>query len=435
MIEEIILGGLITNEAFTRKVLPFLKAEYFHNSTYSLLFNQINKFVVKYNSLPTKEVLKLENDAVSNITQSDFDGVIKLIDALSFDPATDIAWLTDTTEKFCQDKAIYNAVRESIIILEDKHKTLSKDAIPELLSQALRISFDPDVGHDFIEDADQRFDHYQSKEEKIEFDIDIFNRIMKGGVSRKSLTVFMAATGVGKTLVMCHLAASNLMNNKNVLYITNEMAEEKIGERIDANLLDMIVDDLKILPREAYQKKIDRLKQKTVGKLIIKEYPTATASASHFRHLLHELKLKKKFIPDIIYIDYLNICISSRLKHGNNVNSYNYVKSIAEEIRGLAVEFNVAIVTATQSNREGYNNSDVDLTNTSESMGLPHTVDCMMVIISTEELEALNQLLFKQLKNRWGAIDAPRRFVVGVNRAKMKLYNLEQSAQDNIIGD
>ena len=433
MIEEIILGALLSNENYSRKVIPFLKNEYFHNNVYCSLFDQINKFILKYNTLPTKDILKLENEAVANLSQTDYESSIKLIDNLSFDSNTDINWLVDTTEKFCQDKAIYNAVKESILILDNSHKTFTKEIIPDLLSKALQVSFDSNVGHDFIDDSDERFDFYNSKEEKVEFDLGLLNKITKGGVSRKSLTIFLAATGVGKTLVMCHCAASNLMNNKNVLYITNEMSEERIGERIDANLMDIMLDDLKILPKESYQKKINRLRERTIGKLIIKEYPTATASVSHFRHLLQELKIKKKFIPDIIYVDYLNICISSRLKQGNNVNTYSYIKAIAEELRGLAVEYNVPVISATQSNRDGYNNSDIDLTNTSESIGLPATCDFMVALISTEELEGLNQLLVKQLKNRWGSLDQPKRFVIGINRSKMKLYDLEDQAQENIV--
>jgi archaellum biogenesis ATPase FlaH len=330
---------------------------------------------------------------------------------------------------------VYNAVRESILILDGNHKTADKGSIPELLSTALGVSFDSAIGHDFIENSDERFDFYHKKEDKIPFDIDLMNKITKGGVSRKALIIALAGTGVGKSLFMCHCAASNLMDGLNVLYITLEMAEERIAERIDANLLDISLDDLRTIPKDVYVKKIDRMKGKTTGKLIIKEYPTASAGSAHFRHLLNDLRLKRNFKPDIIYIDYLNICMSSRLRHGANVNSYTMIKSIAEELRGLAVEFNVPVVSATQTTRSGFGNSDMDLTDTSESFGLPATADFMFGLISTEELEQLGQIMIKQLKNRWGDINAYKRFVVGIDRSKMRLYNVEETAQKGLMND
>jgi hypothetical protein len=357
-----------------------------------------------------------------------------MIEDLQID-ATEIKWLLDSTEKFCQDKAIYNAIMASIKILDDKSGSSSTGAIPTLLSDALGVSFDVSIGHDYFANADDRFDFYHRKEEHIPFDLDFLNKITKGGLVRKTLNIALAGTGVGKSLFMCHCASFNLTQGKNVLYITMEMAEEKIAERIDANLLNVTIDELTSLTKDAYDKKISRVKEKTVGKLIVKEYPTASAGSAHFRHLINELRIKRNFVPDIVYIDYLNICSSSRIKSGSNVNSYTYIKAIAEELRGLAVEFNVPVVSATQTTRGGYGNSDVELTDTSESFGLPATADLMFALISTEELEDLNQLMIKQLKNRYNDPTIHRRFVVGIDRAKMRLYNAEDSAQDAIMDD
>ena len=428
MIEKTILSHLVFNEAYARKTLPFLKDEYFQNQSDKVVYKLIQDYVTKYNNTPTKEVLFLELNNKDGLNDTTFKDSKRLIEDLQIDN-TEIQWLLDSTEKFCQEKAIYNAIMASIKILDDKTGSSSTGAIPTLLSDALGVSFDVSIGHDYFLNADERFDFYHRKEEHIPFDLEYFNNITKGGLVRKTLNIALAGTGVGKSLFMCHCASNNLTQGKNVLYITMEMAEEKIAERIDANLLNVTVDELAILPKDAYDKKIARVKEKTVGKLIVKEYPTASAGSAHFRHLLNELRIKRNFIPDIIYIDYLNICSSSRIKTGSNVNSYTYIKAIAEELRGLAVEFNVPVVSATQTTRGGYGNSDVELTDTSESFGLPATADLMFALISTEELEDLNQLMVKQLKNRYNDPTIHRRFVIGIDRAKMRLYNTEQSAQ------
>jgi replicative DNA helicase len=434
MIEKTILSHLIFNEPFSRKVLPFIKDDYFHTLSDKAVYNLIKDYVEKYNALPTKEVLYLELDNKDGISENIFKDSKSLIDDLAKED-TNIEWLLDSTEKFCQDKAIYNAIMASIKILDDKKEVQGKGAIPNLLSEALGISFDVSIGHDYIENADDRFDFYHEKKERIPFDLDYMNKITKGGLIKKSLNIALAGTGVGKSLFMCHCATNNLAQGKNVLYITMEMAEEKIAERIDANLLNVTIDELALLPKDVYDKKINRVKEKTTGKLIIKEYPTASAGAAHFRHLINELRIKRNFIPDIIYIDYLNICCSSRIKSGSNVNSYTLIKSIAEELRGLAVEFSVPIVSATQTTRSGYGNSDVELTDTSESFGLPATADFMFALISSEQLESLNQIMIKQLKNRYNDPTIHKKFVVGVDRAKMRLYDVEQSAQDDIADD
>ena len=434
MIEQTILAGMIHNEDYVRSVLPFLKDDYFEDQNDKFLYGAIKSYIDQYNGLPTKTALRIAIDESNNLNEVRYKEVTAALDALTYDEKTDQTWLIDTTEKFCQDKAIYNAVRQSILVLDGKVKDLDKGAIPQLLSDALGVSFDTNVGHDFLENADERYEFYHRKEEKLEFDLEYFNRITKGGLSKKSLSVALAGTGVGKTLFMTHCASAALMSGKNVLYITMEMAEERIAERIDANLLDVTLDDLRLMPKDAYQKKIDRVKGRTSGKLIVKEYPTGSAGANHFRHLLNELKLKKNFVPDVIFIDYLNICMSSRLKHGANMNSYTLIKAIAEELRGLAMEFNVPVMSATQTTRSGYGNSDVEITDTSESFGLPATADFMFALISTEELEKLGQLLVKQLKNRWGSIDNPKRFIIGIDRAKMKLFDAEESAQDGLTG-
>lgn len=437
IIEKVIFNNLLNNEQFARKTIPFLKSEYFHDRNDKVVFELIDEYVNKYTAFPTKEALLVDLDNLGNLDDDHFQECAKIIQEIpdQSDQLSSLDWLVEQTEKFCQDKAIYNAIRESIKILDDKTGALGKGAIPQLLADALAVSFDSSIGHDFLDDADARFEFYHRKEERIPFDIEYLNLITRGGLPKKTLNIILAGTGVGKSLAMCHMAAANIAAGRNVLYITMEMAEEKIAERIDANLLNVPLDELYLLPKEAYDKKVNRLKDRTVGKLIVKEYPTACAGANNFRHLLNELKLKKNFVPDIIYIDYLNICCSSRIKQTSNVNSYTYVKAIAEELRGLAVEFNVPIVSATQTTRGGYDNSDVGLTDTSESFGLPATADFMIAMISTDEMKALNQILFKQLKNRYSDPERHKRFVVGVDKPKMRLYDAEPSAQDDIVDD
>jgi hypothetical protein len=432
MIEKQILSKLVFDEDYLRKTIPFLKEEYFTSKLDKSLFKLIIGFVKKYNNCPTIPALSIEVDNITGISEDEYKELKESLSRLG-DVSVDKQWLLDQTEKFCQDKAIYNAIMSSILILDGKDNKLDKGNIPTLLSDALAVSFDSHIGHDFLEDFEHRFEYYHKKETRIPFDLDYFNRITKGGLPNKTLNIALAGTGVGKSLFMCHCAASNLVAGHNVLYITLEMAEEKIAERIDANLLNVQVDELTVLPKDAYEKKIARVKEKTTGKLVIKEYPTASAGANHFRHLLNELNLKKNFKPDIIYIDYLNICISSRLKYGSNVNSYTYVKSIAEEIRGLAVEYNLPIVSATQTTRSGFTNTDLGLEDTSESFGLPATADLMFALISSEELQDLGQMMVKQLKNRYSDPSVHRKFVVGVDRSKMKLYDVEQVAQEDII--
>ena len=431
-IEKLILGNLIDNDNYVRSALPFIKQDYFVEYEYRVIFDLIEKYFTKYNSTPTQSALKIELDSV-DVNDDTYKACIDVINELKGgDVEND--WLIEQTEKYCQDKAIYNAIMESIQIIDNK-SSMDKGSIPEILSNALAVSFDTNIGHDFLEDYESRYDFYHQVVERIPFDIDYLNKITRGGIPRKTLNIILAGTGVGKTLMMCHFAASNLMQGKNVLYITLEMAEERIAERIDANLMGVPLNDLETYPRETYDTKIERLRGKTKGKLIVKEYPTASVGSGHFRHLLNELKLKKKFVPDAIYIDYLNLCTSSRLKMGSNVNSYTYIKSIAEELRGLAVEFNLPIFSATQTNRTGYTNSDVGLEDTSESFGLPATADFMVAAISSEELESLGQLMIKQLKNRYNDPGLHRRFVVGVDRSKMKLFDVEQTAQNNIGRD
>lgn len=436
MIEETILSSLLNNEEYARKTIPFIKEEYFSTPEYKSLFSEIYAYLEKYNGLPNKEALHIIVEKRDDLNQDQYETITKTIDSLTYELEADkMEWMLDETEKFCQEKAVFNAVRRSILVLDGKDKELQKGSIPQLLSDALAVGFDTNIGHDFLENAEQRFEFYHTKEDKVEFDLEYMNKITKGGVSRKSLSICLAGTGVGKTLFMTHCAAANLMDNKNVLYITMEMAEERIAERIDANLLDVTLDELKLLKSETYHARMSSIHKKTTGKLVIKEYPTATANSNHFRFLLNELKLKKNFIPDIIYIDYLNICSSARVKHGANVNSYTYIKAIAEELRGLAVEFNVPIFSATQTTRGGYSNSDFGLEDTSESFGLPATADFMIGLISSEELESLGQIMIKQLKNRWGDVSEPKRFVVGIDRSKMRLFDIEQSAQDRVMND
>jgi replicative DNA helicase len=434
MIEQTILASMVHNEDYVRKVLPFLKEDYFEDQNERFLYTTIKGYIDKYNGIPTKTALHLAVNESNNLNEERYKQITDAIDGMSYDEKTDIDWLVNTTEKFCQDKAIYNAVRQSILVLDGKVKDLDKGSIPQLLSDALGVSFDSNIGHDFLENYEERFDFYHRVEEKLEFDLSYFNKITKGGLNKKSLSIALAGTGVGKTLFMTHCASAFLMSGKNVLYITMEMAEERIAERIDANLMQETLDNLALLDRASYNRKLSKLKNVTSGKLIIKEYPTSSASANHFRHLLNELKLKKNFAPDVIFIDYLNICTSARIKNGSNVNSYTLVKSIAEELRGLAMEFNVPVMSATQTTRSGYGNSDVGLTDTSESFGLPATADFMFALISSEEMEKRNQLMVKQLKNRWGSTDNPTRFVIGINRSKMTLFDVEESAQVGITG-
>jgi|TARA_R110000823_G_scaffold78546_8_gene178999 archaellum biogenesis ATPase FlaH len=432
--EIVILKHLLNDETYARRTLPYLKAEYFSDRIEKTVYEQIDKFVDKYNTLPTKEALSIELDGSSTLNDKEFEDCVDYIGNLVVDQKEDEDWLITVTEKFCQEKAVYNAIMESISILDSSgDEARDKGAIPDLLSEALSVSFDPNIGHDFLEDAESRYEFYHRKEERVPFDLEYFNKITGGGLPRKSLNVLMAGTGAGKSLAMCHMAAANLMDGKNVLYITMEMAEEKISERIDANLLNVTLDNLKGLSKDMYTKKIERVKGKTAGKLVVKEYPTASAGVGHFRHLLNEMKLKKSFIPDIIYIDYLNICMSSRMKAGSNVNSYTLIKAIAEEIRGLAVEKNLPIVTATQTTRSGYGSSDIDLTDTSESFGLPATADFMAALIVTEELDELGQIMVKQLKNRYGDPSTNKRFMLGIDRAKMRLFDVEQTAQEDLV--
>lgn len=432
MFERVIFANLVCKDEYGRKVVPFLKREYFIDNIDKIIFDLFDDYIKKYNKFPSKEALIVDLSNKDSINDDTFKKTKEIIEGLKEDNS-DLEWLVDKTEKFCQEKAVYNAIMESIKIIDDKTGKQTKGAIPKLLQDALGVSFDSSVGHDFLEDVEARFEFYHKKEEKIPFDLEYLNLITKGGLPNKTLNIVLAGTGVGKSLFMCHCAAANLSAGKNVLYITMEMAEERIAERIDANLLDVTVDELAILPKESYDKKIDRLRKKTVGKLIIKEYPTACAGSANFRHLLNELKIKKNFVPDIIYIDYLNICMSSRIKMNASVNSYTLIKSIAEELRGLAVEFNVPIVSATQTTRSGYGNSDVELTDTSESFGLPATADFMIAIINSETLEQQNQLMVKQLKNRYNDPSINKKFVIGVDRSKMRLYNVEQSAQEDIL--
>jgi len=431
-LEHLLLKSLLTNEDFSRKTLPFVKPEYFENATEREVYREVFNFVDKHNTLPTKEAILVELNNRKDITEEIFSEASEMIASFKDMEDANVTWLLDSTEKWCQERAIFNAIMSSIGIMEGRDKQNDKGAIPKLLSDALGVNFDQHIGHDYLDNTDERFEFYKRVEEKIPFDLEYFNKITKGGLSRKSLNIALAGTGVGKSLFMCHCAAANLAQGKNVLYITLEMAEEKIAERIDANLLDVPIAQLPEIDKNTFDKKVNRIKNKFEGKLIVKEYPTASVHAGHFRHLLNELNLKKNFKPDIIYIDYLNICASSRVKN-TQANSYTIVKSIAEEIRGLAVEFNLPIVSATQTTRSGYSNTDVGLEDTSESFGLPATADLMFALISTEEMEELNQIMVKQLKNRYNDPGSNRRFVVGIDRAKMRLYDCEQEAQDDIV--
>ena len=430
-IENKILSNLIHVEDYMRKVIPFIKDVYFDNVSEKTIFQEILDFINQYDGLPTKSVLTIEVENRKDLSEDMFKECVTIIDSFT-DEKVDQTWLVDSTEKWCKERAVYLALMESVKIADGKDEKKNRDAIPSILSEALSVSFDDHIGHDYFADAESRYEFYHLKEDKIKFDLDMFNKITKGGLPRKTLNIALAGTGVGKSLFMCHQAASCLMEGKNVLYITLEMAEERIAERIDANLFNVDIKSIIELPKPMYDTKVEKITKKTHGQLIIKEYPTASAHAGHFRALLNELHLKKSFTPDIIFIDYLNICSSSRYK-GTIVNSYTFVKAIAEELRGLAVEANLPIVSATQTTRSGFGSTDVDLTDTSESFGLPATADFMFALISTEELEALNQIMVKQLKNRYNDPTMFKRFVVGIDRSKMKLYNVEDSAQKNIV--
>ena len=431
-IEKVILRNLVYNEEYLRKVIPFIEPDYFNERNERVVFEHITKYVAEYNNLITKEVLLIEIEDRRDITQEEVKNINGTINELE-DIECDLEWLSDTTEKWCRDRAIYLALMESIKIADGQDDKQNRDAIPTILSDALSVSFNRNVGHDYLEDYEERYELYNRKESRIQFDLEYFNKITKGGIPNKTLNIALAGTGVGKSLFMCHHASSVLLEGKNVLYITLEMAEEKIAERIDANLLNVNIQEITDLPKPIFESKVTNLAKKTQGSLIIKEYPTASAHSGHFKALLNELALKKSFKPDIIFIDYLNICASSRYKAGSNVNSYSYIKAIAEELRGLAVEANVPIFSATQTTRSGFASSDVDLTDTSESFGLPATADLMFALISTEELEGLGQIMVKQLKNRYNDPTYNRRFVIGVDRAKMRLYDCEQNAQQDMV--
>ena len=431
-IETTILRNLVYDEEFSRKVIPFIQLDYFEQRIERVIFEEISKFIVKYGSSITTEALTIQLEDRDDLNETEIKESRDVV-SLFTDDKVDNQWLVDTTEKWCRDRAIYLALMESISLADGKDDKKGRDAIPSILSDALAVSFDNHIGHDYLEDYEDRYESYHRKEERIEFDLDLFNKITKGGIPNKTLNIALAGTGVGKSLFMCHVASSVLLQGKNVLYITLEMAEEKIAERIDANLLNVNIQNITDLPKPMFEKKVHKLKKKTQGELIIKEYPTASAHSGHFKALLNELSLKKSFKPDIIFIDYLNICASSRYRANSNVNSYSYIKAITEELRGLAVEANLPILSATQTTRSGYGSSDVDLTDTSESFGLPATADLMFALISTEELEGLNQIMVKQLKNRYNDPTIYKRFVIGIDRAKMRLYDCEQKAQEDII--
>ena len=426
-LQQTILRNLLTNDPYMRKVAPFLSPEYFEG-TYKSIFKEFTAYIAKYNNLPSKEALKIEIDSEGRMSDEHYRHTMDILPDIFTYAEEDLTWLLERTEKWCQDRAVFNAVMESITIIDGKHQELSKNAIPEVLSKALSVSFDTNIGHDYLENVDSRWDFYTTDEERMPWDLDYFNRITKGGLPNKTLNIALAGTGVGKSLFMCHAAAAAMSQNKNVLYITLEMSEERIAERIDANLLNVPIDQLEHLTKDMFASRVKKVADKTTGKLIIKEYPTGSAHSNHFRALLNELKLKKKFTPDIIFVDYLNICSSSRMKAmGGAINSYTYIKSIAEELRGLAVEFDVPVVSATQTTRSGYSNDDVGLEDTSESFGLPATADLMFALISNDELNAQGQIMVKQLKNRYNDIGQNQRFVVGIDRSKMRLFDVDQN--------
>ena len=431
-VEDLVIKNLLLDEEYVRKAMPFIKPEYFSELVEKNLFTVISKYFTDYSAIPTKEALNIEVGNLTNISDEQHKQIVQYISGID-DERSEYEWILDTTEKWCKERAIYLALMESIKIAEGNDEKRATGAIPSILSDALAVSFDNHIGHDYLQDYEERYEFYHQKEEKIPFDLEFFNKITKGGLPNKTLNIALAGTGVGKSLFMCHVASSVLLQSKNVLYITLEMAEEKIAERIDANLLSVDIQQLDQLPKMMFDSKVNKIAKKTQGTLIVKEYPTASASVAHFRALLNDLALKKAFKPDIIFIDYLNICASSRYSKLGNVNSYSYIKAIAEELRGLAVEANVPIVSATQTTRSGYGSSDVDLTDTSESFGLPATADLMFALISTEELEEINQIMVKQLKNRYNDPTLNKRFVVGIDRAKMRLYDVEQSAQNDIV--
>jgi len=431
-IEKTILANLIHNEQYTRKVLPFIKGDYFSDKTERTVFEEIQKFVDKYSDLPNQNALEVELDSRKDLNEDDYKRVLSVVKELQKDDDVIFDWLVETTEDFCKDKAVYNAIVDGIAIIDGKDKKRGVDALPTILTDALAVGFDNRVGHDYLHDTDARYEFYHKVEEKIPFDLEFFNRITKGGLPQKTLNIVLAGTGVGKSLFMCHVASNCLNQGRNVLYITLEMAEERIAERIDANLMNISIDDLHELPKQMFDDKIASIAKKTNGQLVIKEYPTASAHSNHFRGLIKELAIKKSFKPDIIFVDYLNICASSRFKANGNVNSYMYIKAIAEELRGLAVETNVPIMSATQTTRSGFSNSDIGLEDTSESFGLPATADLMFALISNEELDELNQIAVKQLKNRYNDPTTNKRFVIGVDRAKMKLYDVEGAEQEGL---
>jgi len=431
-VELLVLRSLLHNEDYARKVIPFIKGDYFEQPSQKIVFEEVSSFIEEYDQLPSKEALYIEVEQRNDVNEDSYKNIKELIGVLDDSPS-DEEWLVNTSEKWCRDRAIYMALMESIKLADGQDDKRGRDAIPSILSDALAVSFDNNVGHDYFQDSEARYESYHKKEDKIPFDLEYFNKITKGGIPNKTLNIALAGTGVGKSLFMCHMAGSSLVNGHNVLYITLEMAEEKIAERIDANLLNVNIQEITDLPKPMFESKVTSLAKKTQGTLIIKEYPTASAHSGHFKSLLNELALKKSFRPDIIFIDYLNICASSRYRGNANVNSYSYIKAIAEELRGLAVEANVPIVSATQTTRSGFASSDVDLTDTSESFGLPATADLMFALISTEELEGLGQIMVKQLKNRYNDPTINKRFIVGVDRAKMRLYDVEQRAQSDLL--
>ena len=431
-IERTTLKNLIHNDEYARKVLPFLKEEYFVERFDKILFREIYNFITKYNNLPTKEALSIELNNRKDVNETEYKTITDILGTLNKEQI-DQKWLVETTEKFCKDRAIHNAILGGIQILDGKDKAHSPEYLPEMLSQALSVSFDQKIGHDYLTETKERYDFYKRKEERLELDLEFFNKITRGGIPSKTLNICLAGTGVGKTMFMTHLASSILLQGRNVLYITLEMAEERIAERIDANLLNVGMSDLEELPYQMYETKINKLQSKTTGKLIIKEYPTASAHTGHFKNLLNELALKKSFKPDILFVDYLNIAASARFKAGANVNSYTYIKAIAEELRGLAVEYNIPVFSATQTTRGGYVSSDVGMEDTAESFGLPATADFMFALISSEDLEQKNQILIKQLKNRYNDPTVNRKFIVGVDRSKMRLYDVEQKAQEDLV--
>ena len=431
-IERTALKNLIHNDEYARKVLPFLKEEYFTERFDKILFREIHHFITKYNNLPTKEALSIELSNRKDVNETEYKSITDILGTLNKEPI-DQKWLVETTEKFCKDRAIHNAILNGIHILDGKDKEHSPEYLPEMLSQALSVSFDQKIGHDYLTDTKERYDFYKRKEERLQLDLEFFNKITRGGIPSKTLNICLAGTGVGKTMFMTHLASSILLQGKNVLYITLEMAEERIAERIDANLLNVGMSDLEELPYQMYETKINKLQSKTTGKLIIKEYPTASAHTGHFKNLMNELALKKSFKPDILFVDYLNICASARFKAGASVNSYTYIKAIAEELRGLAVEYNIPVFSATQTTRGGFVSSDIGMEDTAESFGLPATADFMFALISSEELEQKNQILIKQLKNRYNDPTVNRKFIIGVDRSKMRLYDVEQKAQEDLV--